>query len=150
MTTTLRLLAIPVASDGEVQCMGAIRNTGTEGFSEDHHQVTPAEQRAWWQRVKDHTHAWLYHVNGTVVGFGMFQLRGNGEWSPSAGILPEHRGRGYGGFIVSDLVDKARSKGLQLTAQARLDNPAAVRTHRGEWWDKVGEDDTYAYFRSRL
>jgi GNAT superfamily N-acetyltransferase len=149
MTTTLRLLAIRVASDGEVQCMGAIRNTGSDGYSGDHRQVTPAEQRAWWREVKDRTYAWLYHVNGTVVGYGMLQLRDTGDWSPSAGILPEHRGRGYGGFIVTDLAEKARGRGLLLMAQARLDNPAAVKTHRSEWWDDVGTDDTYAYFRSK-
>ena len=54
-----------------------------------------------------------------------------------------------GGRIVDYLADEARELGITLYAQAKLDNPAAVKTHHADRWVKLGEDDTYAYFRTK-
>jgi GNAT superfamily N-acetyltransferase len=149
VTTATRLQSIEVHSQGQVQCMRVIRNTGIGGYSHDNREISAEEQRQWWLSMKDRCHAWLYAMNGTVVGFGMLRQRPDKTWTTSAGVLPEHAGRGYGGWIVDNLVDHARGWGLQLWAEAKLDNPAAVKTHHPDRWESLGQDDEYAYFKSK-
>lgn len=149
MTTSVRLQAIPVRSAGEVNCMRVIRNSGSGGYSGSDVQISEDEQEDWWLANQGSIHAWLYASYGEVVGFGMILRRGL-QWSPSAGVVPQFQGRGFGKWIVSDLVMKAWKLDIELFAQAKLSNPAAVATHDPQLWDKLGEDDTYAYFRSKV
>lgn len=143
------LVSVPVQSQGHVQCMRVIRNSGIGGYSFDNFEISSEQQWEWWQRNKDRLHAWLYAYRGTVVGFGMLRQDKQRHWTTSAGVLPEHQGRGFGGAMVDDLVCQARELGLSLEACARLDNPAAVATHHAEYWERLADDETYAYFRSR-
>jgi GNAT superfamily N-acetyltransferase len=129
--------------------MRVIRNAGVWGYSSDHTIISEDEQRVWWQKAQHGVYAWLFASNGEVVGYGMMSRREDGRWSPSAGVLPEWQGHGYGKHIVSWLALEAGNMGIELWAQALVGNPAAVRTHDEAYWDKLGEDDTYAYFRSK-
>jgi len=145
---TVPLVATRVTTWGHVNCMRLIRNQGRAGFSNDNREVTEEEQWGWWRANHDKLHAWLYSQHGEVVGFGMIKQAEDG-WHPSAGVWIKHIGRGLGGKIVDMLADEAKALGITLYAQAKLDNPAAVKTHHADRWDKTGEDDTYAYFRSK-
>lgn len=149
MTVTTRLQMVQVVSWGQLNCMRVIRNSGAAGYSNANGEVTEEQQREWWAANKHRTFAWLFVAYGVVVGFGMIQKRDDGHWSPSAGVLPEHQGRGYGGRIVDHLVVEARGRSMTLWAQAKLDNPAAVATHHRDYWDRLGDYDGYAWFRSK-
>ena len=149
MTVAIRLVPIPVQSWGHVNCMRLIRNSGAWGFSSDNTVISEDEQRAWWQKAQHGVYAWLFAHDGEVIGYGMMSKRDDGRWSPSAGVLPEHQGHGYGKYIVSWLSNEASNMAIELWAQAKLDNPAAVHTHDLHYWDKLGEDAHYVYFRSK-
>ena len=147
MGAVTTLVAAPVTTWGNVNCMRLIRNQGRHGYSGDNREVTEEEQWAWWRNNR--VHAWLFSESGRVVGYGMLMKREGDRWSPSAGVVLEQMGRGLGGRIVDYLADEARELGITLYAQAKLDNPAAVKTHHADRWVKLGEDDTYAYFRTK-
>lgn len=145
-TTAIRLQVIPVQSSGHLNCMRTIRNAGSGGYSGDDIQITEEQQTNWW--LNNHAYAWLYTSNGVVVGYGMIMKRDDGQWSPSAGVVEEQQGRGYGKWIVTNLVDQAKNLGFTLYAKAKKTNPAAVLTHDPLCWDRLGEDDDFVYFRS--
>ena len=152
MTVATRLQVIPVQSAGHVNCMRVIRNSGSAGYSGDDFQITEDEQQDWWRSLAPRmlVKAWLYASHGVVVGYGMYSWREDQQqWSPSAGVLPEHRGRGYGKWIVSHLAQMASAEGITLYAKAWLNNEPAVATHDPKFWERVAQDADYAYFRSR-
>ena len=146
MTTATRLQVIPVQSSGHLNCMRTIRNAGSGGYSGDDVQITEEQQTNWW--LNSHAYAWLYASNGSVVGYGMILQRDDGQWSPSAGVIAEYQGRGYGKWIVTNLADQAAHLGITLYAKARKSNPAAVHTHVETHWVNLGSDDEFVYFRS--
>lgn len=150
MTTATRLQVMAVTSRAQINCMRIIRNSGSSGYSGPDVQIDHDAQQAWWFKHASagEVYGWLYLAYGNVVGFGMILKRADGQWSPSAGILPEHQGRGYGKWVVSNLVDQARHLGLVLTAKAKRSNPPAVATHDPALWEQIGLDDDYVYFRS--
>ena len=151
-TTTTRLQAIPVVSSGHLNCMRTIRNSGSSGYSGPDVQISEDDQQRWWhgQVATGSAKAWLFAQHGTVVGFGMVMYRPEEHhWSPSAGVLPEHQGRGYGKWIVSWLAQEAAREGYVLFAKAKHSNRAAIATHDPEYWEQIGIDDDYLYFRSQ-
>lgn len=151
-TTATRLQAIPVVSNGHLNCMRTIRNSGSGGYSGPDVQITEEQQLAWWreQVANDSARAWLFALNGTVVGFGLIMYRfDEHHWSPSAGVIEEHRGRGYGKWIVSWLADEATRDGITLYAKAKRSNVAAVETHDVTKWETVGIDNEFIYLRTR-
>lgn len=148
MTTSIRLHATPVMSAGQLNCMRVIRNAGSASYSGDDVQISEAEQANWWRENQGNVYAWLYSENGTVVGYGMIFKREH--WSPSVGVVTEYQGRGFGKWIVSDLVLKAWKMDFELYAQAKHSNPAGVKTHDLQLWDRLGQDDTFVYFRSKV
>jgi GNAT superfamily N-acetyltransferase len=143
----IKLTRVEVQSERQVQCLRVIRNAGRFGYSNDTEEISAPAQREWWRRSQGKVHAWLYSVAGEIVAYGMFFQRDDGSWSPSAGVLPDYQGRGYGGRIVDDLVARARELGVQLVAAARLDNPAAVATHHPDLWERLEDSATHAHFR---
>lgn len=149
MSVAIQLQSLEVQSPHQVEMLRMIRNAGRGGYSHDHHEISRDEQRKWWGDMQHRIQAWLYAtIDGQVVGFGLIRQTDDGRWSPSAGVLHEHQGHGYGGKIVDDLVDRARARGIQLHAQALLDQPAAVATHHQDRWERLGSDEQYVYFRS--
>lgn len=149
MKVKTSLQSMRVYSTAQIQCLRIIRNSGAQGYSHHNEQITEDEQWKWWLQNKDRMHAWLYIYRGTVIGYGLIRRTGQGIWNPSAGVLPEHWGQGFGGAIVDDLVCQARELGVKLEAQAKLDNPAAVATHHNQFWTKTGEDKDFVYFESK-
>lgn len=149
MTVETRLESHAIETLEDVQAMRVIRNAGRFSFSTDQDEISEEAQCLWWTAMQGRVHAWLYRADGTVVAFGMIRRGDDGRWSPSVGVLAEHQGHRYGGQIVDDLADQARRLHIELHAQARLSNPAAVATHHAKHWHALGTDETYAYFRSK-
>ncbi len=148
MIVKAQLEAVEIKTFQQVQVMRIIRNMGSAGFSHDHDYISVSKQRAWWTSMQGRVRAWLYQLNGGVIGFGLIRELADGRWAPSAGVRPRYRGQGYGGRIVDDLVDQARARGITLHAEALLSNPAAVKTHHPDRWESLGSDELYARFRS--
>jgi GNAT superfamily N-acetyltransferase len=144
------LMAEPVTSDADVQMLRAIRNVCREGFAHDTEPITAEQQCQWWAAgtAKGDLQAWLYvkAPHRVIVGYGLLRRTEDGRWWTSVGVFPQHAGQGYGGAITCDLVERAPEPPY---AQARKDNPAAVRLHRDSHWERVGEDERLVHFRAR-
>ncbi len=131
---------------GQVELLRRIRNACRDGFSHDTHEISPIQQRTWWQAHRGRMRAWLYADGDTFVGYGLLRQTEDGRWWSSVAVLPEHNGRGYGGTITADLV---RRSDEPVWATARLDNPAAIRLHREADWEWLGQDERLVHFRTR-
>jgi GNAT superfamily N-acetyltransferase len=150
MTNLKDLIAKSIEHDNDVQMLRAIRNVCREGFAHDTEPISAEQQRQWWEagRAKGDLLAWLYckAPHNIIVGYGLLRRTEDGRWWTSVGVFPIHAGQGYGGAITCDLVEKAPEPPY---AQARKDNPAAVKLHRESHWERVGEDERLVHFRAR-
>lgn len=124
-----------------------IRNACREGFAHDNEPISAQRQRAWWVAMKGRIKPWIYRDwIGFSVGYGMLRQTEDGRWWSSVAVLPEVAGKGYGGAITADLI---RRVDHVVYAEARKDNPAAMRLHRAADWEVVGEDERLMHYRSR-
>ncbi len=141
----MSLAAIRVELPEEIELVRQIRNVTAAGFSNHNDAILPADHQVWWRQTEPL--AWLYASPEGIVGFGLLRRDDKDRWVTVVAVLPEHGGHGYGKYITADIV--RRSPGL-VYATARLDNPAAVKLHVEEDWERIdGEDPRLAYFRGR-
>lgn len=139
----------PAVTLDDALLIAYFRNICKDGFSQFNGEISDDEQRAFWRRTEGKRRAWLYFDDeGVPVGFGMLLLQDDGLWTTTVAVHPNHSGKGYGKAITCDLVRFAPGP---CRAQARKDNPAAVKLHTPEFWDVVdGPDDRLVYFRSKV
>lgn len=153
----LGLRAYPVKDAADVEILRMIRNVCKDGFSADNHEITQAEQAAWWDLMHERVKAWLYTATARdtdgetglipeTIGYGLLRQTDDGRWWTSVAVVPEAAGHGYGGAITADL---ARRSDVTVWASARLDNPAAMRLHRESDWEETHRDERLAHFRTR-
>jgi len=57
-------------------------------------------------------------------------------------LLPEHRGSGVGGFLIRQLLDEAKGKGLPVRIHVENNNPA-MTLYRRLGFKKTGETGVY-------
>lgn len=72
----------------------------------------------------------LFSLGSAPVGLGLCTPTGPGIPSADVGVLvvPEHQGRGLGSWIVGQMAERARSRGLTPTAGCAVDNAASRAT----------------------
>ncbi|HJQ32097.1 MAG TPA: GNAT family N-acetyltransferase [Pyrinomonadaceae bacterium] len=67
---------------------------------------------------------------GQVAGIAALAVRGERGWCAGLGVVPELRGRGLGGRLMSALLERARAAGLrQLSLEVLTVNVAARRLY---------------------
>ncbi len=87
------------------------------------------------QSSKDYPTAALIDASGTVVGFGMLrphnQMPAFCETAEATYFLhPDHRGRGLGKTLLTDLEKGGRKKGItHILANISSENPESIRFH---------------------
>lgn len=146
------LRRVPATTLDDAQTIRYIRNVCKDGFSQFNAKISRSTQVKFWERTEGKRRAWLYvtSVGGnpeSPVGFGLLLLQDDGLWTTTVAVLPEHAGKGYGKHITSDIVSLSPGP---CRAQARKDNPAAVKLHVSELWDVVeGPDERLVYFRTK-
>ena len=85
-----------VTTDEDLETLRQIRNAGREWMTRDTSEITPEQQRAWWQQRDPETClVFLFSDKGTDVGYGLLR-RIDDYWWCSLAVKPEHRGNGYG------------------------------------------------------
>jgi len=81
-------------------------------------------------------------VDGAPVGT-MYAARGPGDYVLiDISILPEHRNRGIGAKLVSELIGQARAAGKPVHAHVLRDNPA-WRLWQRLGFEQTGDDGMY-------
>jgi GNAT superfamily N-acetyltransferase len=145
----MSLRADPAVTFEDALLIAYFRNVCTAGFSQFNGEISDDEQRAFWERTEGKRRAWLYFDDeGVPVGFGMLLLQDDGLWTTTVAVHPNHAGLGYGKAITHDIVTMAPGP---CRAQARKDNPAAVKLHVADDWDIVdGPNPALVYFRSKV
>lgn len=126
---TEKLFGGLVTTDEEVEVMRVIRNDGREWMTEDTHEISIGEQRAWWEKSKQRAHKNFLPVfyrtggNPTIVGYGVLDRRDN-DLMVSLAVAPVYRGLGFGQQIYEHL---AKLAGEEVTAVIRKDNAASIK-----------------------
>lgn len=146
----MELYVYPVATDSSVETLRTIRNACAGGFSYDTGEISKEQQGKWWRANRNSVIARLYYrgvgFGRRVVGYGLLRNE-KGIWYSSVAVLPEEAGRGYGGFITGHIIRMSPSQ--EVSASARIDNPAACALHRRRDWEEVERDDRLIYYRTR-
>jgi len=148
MAIDTRIEPRAAVTEDDAMLIATMRNICSAGFSRFNGTISADEQRRWWAATAGTRHAWLYYgVEGMPVGFGVLLRDPGGYWVTSCAVLPDFQGRNYGRRMLAHLV---RSAPGPCRAQARKDNPAAVRLHVAEDWDVIdGPDPALVYFQTR-
>jgi ribosomal protein S18 acetylase RimI-like enzyme len=80
--------------------------------------IDPAESPIW---VED----------GRVVAAALLGVRGRRGWIGGFGVALSERGRGLGGALLSDVLERSRARGLEtLALEALVQNERALQTYR--------------------
>lgn len=127
-----------------------LRNLTSYGFSSFNGEISPSEQREWWERMQGHIKAWLYwHITDLeYVGFGVLR-QADGQWWDSIGVHPKYQGRGFGGYITHDLISK--HDGPIYSIIRRSNQPARGAHNMADWEEIEGPDPVHLiYLRSRV
>ncbi|HVX46222.1 MAG TPA: GNAT family N-acetyltransferase [Mycobacteriales bacterium] len=105
---------------------------------------TPAQMCERIQQAR-HTHAWLVaETEGRVVGYaygGPFKTRAAYQWSCEVSVYldREHRGRGIGRALYTELFERLADRGYQTAfAGMTLPNPASHGLHRAMGFEPAG------------
>lgn len=142
-----RLTATVVYHMADVLKMGRIRNEQRASFAHDTTPIDDDRQRAWWAEQRNRVRAWLYTDDaGATVGYGLLRQTEDGRWWSSVAVLGQFAGQGYGRMIMRHLIG---STPHMVWAEARNDNPAAVRLHNDLEWETLGADNDRVFFRTR-
>jgi GNAT superfamily N-acetyltransferase len=151
--TTVNLLGLrpaPIRGYHAVMQLRMIRNVCREGFAHDTAEISHAEQLAWWAANKDRVVGFLYRdLIGLPVGFGLLRQTDDGRWWSSVAVLPARAGKGYGKAITAHVIRQKPADARYVYAQARLDQPAAMKLHDPRDWYTLGEDGRLAHFRTK-
>jgi RimJ/RimL family protein N-acetyltransferase len=116
--------ARPVHTEKDVETLRVIRNSGRQWMTRDTHEITPAEQRAWWAARAPHDYPiFLFSESNTDVGYGLLRLEG-GRWWCSLAVAPRYRGQGYGTGIYRWL---ALAISDDVWAEILADNTPSIR-----------------------
>lgn len=143
---SLGLVARPVSIVDDVEALRQIRNACKDGFAHDNDEISVPQQQAWWALMCSFVKAWLYWHGLEVVGYGLLRQTDDGRWWSSVAVLPEAAGHGYGGAITADLI---RRSDTRVWAEARLDNPVAMKLHRTADWEEWKRDDKVVHYHTR-
>ena len=130
---TEHLVAVRIENFEQANIMRTIRNIGKASYSHDHEEITEDAQRAFWEKNKDTMIGFIYYdeETNTPVAYAALLLRGGKYWSTN-GIHPDHRGRGYGKATLHHVIHQGPR---DVWANARKDNPAAVKEHNPVDWE---------------
>lgn len=147
MTLSLKLEAVPIRYDSEVEQLRILRNATSEGFTSFNGSIEPEQQAVWWKSMRGRIHAWLYKDGDRIVGFGLLRVDSTGRWWNSLGVHPDFHGHGYGSYITHDLLERHTGP---VYAAVRRDNSPAIAMHHTDEWQEIDGPDQYRliYFRS--
>lgn len=112
---------IHVTTFEQAELMRQIRNTCREFMTNNNGEISPAQQRAWFQSIKDNQDElrifpFLYEPRrgrGEPLGYGIIRYQGptgpnlktEPKWILSGGLLPAWRGKGLGVDLFWELAD---------------------------------------------
>lgn len=114
-----------VTTDEDLETLRQIRNSGRQWMTRNAAEITPEQQRAWWQTL-DHASVkvWLFSESAAEIGYGLVRLEQGRAWC-SLAVLPRHQGRGYGTAIYRYLA--LSQPGWDVWAEILADNTPSIR-----------------------
>lgn len=114
-----------ITTDEDLETLRLIRNSGRQWMTRNTEEITPEQQRAWWEGL-DHagTKIWLFSIAQTDIGYGLVRLDGGRAWC-SLAVLPRHQGHGYGTQIYRYLA--LSQQGWNMWAEIYADNTPSLR-----------------------
>lgn len=131
-----------VQTDADVETLRQIRNSGRQWMTRDTHEITPEQQRAWWDAL-DHagTKVWLFSESATDIGYGLVRLEQPLRCWCSLAVLPRYRGQHYGTQIYRWL---ALSQAGDVWAEILADNTPSLRAALRAGYTLASAYDTLA------
>jgi len=73
----------------------------------------------------------IWYEEGRIVAAALLGVRGRRGWVGGFGVAPPERGRGLGGALLADVLERARARGLEtLALEALVQNERALQTYR--------------------
>lgn len=109
-------------SDAEI--VRVIRNSGRQWMTRNTCEITPEQQRVWWQSLDHMTcRVWIARVAITDIGYGLLRHEGGRVWC-SLAVPPQFRGQGYGTMIYRWL---ALATPDAVWAEILADNTPSIR-----------------------
>ncbi|VVB50472.1 Acetyltransferase (GNAT) family protein [uncultured archaeon] len=132
------LKVVRVKSFLESYWMMVIRNASREGFAHDTKPIRISDQLAFWRENKDTMVAYVYlDEHDNPVAYAALLLRDGKYWSTNA-VHPSARGKGIGKAVLHHVIHNSPND-CDVWAQARKDNPAAVKEHNAVDWEVVND-----------
>ena len=148
-TCATRLTAVRVEQPEHIEWLRKIRNACRAAFSHDAQEITLEQQSTWWKAMTGsrqlRAKAWLFELDGRVVGHGLVRLARDGKWWASVAVLPAFEGHGYVKAITQLLIEQPHVN-HPVYGEARLDDPEAMTSHAFPAWVEVRRDRRTAVF----
>lgn len=96
------------------------------------------EDAAGWLAPPDMVRAWVYTVDGAIVGHAMVRLpRGGGHTFNRLFVAPRGRGAGAGKALVDKAARWASGQGIGLGLEVNAEQTAAVALYERTGWRRV-------------
>lgn len=120
---------------GEAMAVRRLRNSCREHLTNFQGRIGLLQQFRWYlgyyRRARRSGHYRLYlwrDEQDLLVGYGALSLY-DGKLLVTECVATEHRGKGYGKFILRDLIRIAREEDRDLVAEIWATNEASVTLH---------------------
>ncbi|MDV6317126.1 ribosomal protein S18-alanine N-acetyltransferase [Idiomarina sp. HP20-50] len=82
-------------------------------------------------------------ADGRVIGFTISQLIVDELTLHNIAVDPAYQGRGFGNFLIKDLLDYAKEKQCIVFLEVRASNLSAIRLYERNEFDTVGRRVNY-------
>lgn len=115
--------------------------------------VTAIEQRAHafpWTRgnfvdsLKAGHSAWVFRAGGVLVGYGVLMMTVDDAELLDITVVPEFQRRGFGGIVLEQLFDVARSHGAtRMLLEVRPSNESGLALYRRFGFAEIGRRRAY-------
>jgi len=105
-------------------------------------------QQRWYERMYGQAEHQIVEQGGQPIGRLMVLREKDSALLVDIALLAEHRGKGIGGELVSELIEQCRRDGIPLKLQVLKTNPA-LRLYERLGFLQTGEDQMYIQMERR-
>jgi ribosomal protein S18 acetylase RimI-like enzyme len=105
-------------------------------------------QQRWYETAYAQAEQQIVMLETAPIGRVIVHRAGDATTLVDISLLPEHRGRGIGGGLIRELVQRCAQEGVPVSLQVLKTNPAA-RLYQRLGFVKTSEDEVYLQMEKR-